>query len=518
MEPTEEQCAKQLADILHKQAGPYLFVGAGMSIRYANLPGWKELLEKFTRHTPYPFEYYSGEVDGDLPKVASSIANDFYREWWKSEEFKDSRTANQKAITKKNSPLKIEISNYLQRKLATYTIPSELTEEFTAFSMAEIEAIITTNFDNLLSELFPKFRIFVGQDELLFENPQGVAEIYHIHGVTTSPDSLILTDDDYTDFNKRNPYLAAKLITIFAEHPVIFLGYSMSDQNIMQILQAVVQGFRPENAERLRKKIIFVDWKPDIQPAIHESEISIEGTTIPITRIITANFLWIYKTLATRSRALPAWLLRSLKEQVYDLVNSNDPRHQLMYVKDISEATNDPSFDITNIDVVFGVGARILKKGLVGLSRWDLVDDTLSDPDLNLDATEVLSTVIPKISITTYVPIFKYLHLANLLDDLMSGDLSPVDERVAQRFRKYTEQFSSLPTAGHLLPISKLLEENEPRWIAKYAMKLPAYTNDTDGLRKFLIENRSWKDDSWLSVQYAKLAVVYDWMRFCRSE
>lgn len=517
MKSPENKCADQLAAILHKQAGPYLFIGAGMSIRYAGLPGWKDLLKEFTQYTDYPIEYYSGEANGDLSKAASSIANNFYEEWWRRDEFKESRKISSNSITKKSSPLKVEISNYLRRTLSAHTVPDNLRLEYEAFSRVEIDAIITTNFDSLLSELFPTFRIFVGQDELLFENPQGVAEIYHIHGSTNNPDSLILTDEDYADFNKRNPYLAAKLITIFTEHPVIFLGYSMSDENIMQILQAVVQGFRPENAERLRKKIIFVDWKPDSQPEIHESEISIDGTMIPITRIVTENYQWIYDTLAIRNRALPAWLLRNLKEQVYDLVNSDDPKRRLMYVKDISDAANDPTSNTADIDVVFGVGARILKKGLIGLSRWDLVDDILDDPSLQLDPTDILKIVLPRFPIATYVPIFKYLHAADLLDDPQSTDFSDIPEKVVTRFTTYSSHFTSLSMNTSLLSISELYKANEPRWIADNSWNLPQYTNDTEGLRTFLIEHRSWKDNSYLGVQYAKLAVVYDWMRFGRS-
>ena len=103
-----------------------------------------------------------------------------------------------------------------------------------------IDGIITTNYDDLIEAIFPKFTKYVGQNELIFSSVLNIGEINKIQGCIYQPDSMVLTDEDYKGFNQKNAYLAAKLITIFIEHPIIFMGYSINDSNIIELLKSIV--------------------------------------------------------------------------------------------------------------------------------------------------------------------------------------------------------------------------------------------------------------------------------------
>ncbi|MCV4684070.1 SIR2 family protein, partial [Escherichia coli] len=72
----------------------------------------------------------------------------------------------------------------------------ELKHEISLFAKANIDGIITTNWDVFLETLFPKFTTFIGQDGLITGRSHGIAEIYKIHGCCTEPNSLILTSSD----------------------------------------------------------------------------------------------------------------------------------------------------------------------------------------------------------------------------------------------------------------------------------------------------------------------------------
>lgn len=66
-------------------------------------------------------------------------------------------------------------------------------------------------------------KVFIGQNELLFSQLQGVAEVYKIHGSVLNPQSIVINENDYKEFKEHKEYLAAKLLTIFMEYPIVIL-------------------------------------------------------------------------------------------------------------------------------------------------------------------------------------------------------------------------------------------------------------------------------------------------------
>jgi hypothetical protein len=253
------------------------------------------------------------------------IAEAFYDKWWSDPAFEASVSAWRDSVRTTASPLKYEVAQYTRSALEGLMIPAELQAEFDLLKDAVVDGIITTNFDRLFEVAFPDFRPFVGQDELLFSDTQGIAEIYYIHGCERDPESLVLTAEDYEDYNARNAYLAAKLATIFVEHPVVFLGYSLSDSNIQALLESLITGLRPENVSKLQDRLIFVEWVPGQEADVTSTVMNVSGVSLPIIRATVPDFAEVFTALGARERAMPARILRVLKEQVFELVRSNDP-------------------------------------------------------------------------------------------------------------------------------------------------------------------------------------------------
>lgn len=499
--------AVQLEKHLATQATPYLFVGAGFSRRYANLPSWRDLLEHFASFTDMPFGYYD---TGGLPNAASRLAANFREVWWKDDRFADSRAKWGKQLgDDESSALKIEIANYLDGLLDSTPIDPTLKLEFDLLKSATIDGIITTNYDKLLSKVFPTYTTFEGQEGLLFSDTQGIAEIYAIHGSTSNPLSLLLTQEDYDKFKSRNQYVAAKLMTIFVEHPVIFLGYSLADPNIQDILLSLIGGLQDKAYEKLQDRLIFIEWDPDSDGDFSRTQMSIEGEFLPVVKITVPDWHDVFKVLNYREHALPARTLRILKKQVYDIILTNDPKKRLYAYKHIDDENAD------DISIVFGVGA-IASVGYTGLTRRDLVLDLIEPPKSPLDAEKVLDSVIAPIRFNWNTPCFKYLSEANLLDDdgrLITGHGRPasIEARVKHIEKRIVLEREHVTR----MSISELKAAIGVDGILKQGYRLPSRTHDLEGLRELLIPLLSATEETnKMSTEVARMAVTYDYMKY----
>ncbi|OJU73818.1 MAG: hypothetical protein BGO09_00235 [Bacteroidetes bacterium 47-18] len=392
---------------------PYLFVGSGLSRRYLNLPTWESLLSDFFTLSKIEgdFEYYKSKSNGNLPLLASSLSDEFHEIWWKNTHFKENRNRFKTlASAGKALPIKIEIANHIN---TIQTISTSLKQEIDILGKIVIDGIITTNWDDFLENTFNDFKVFVGQQELLFSEAISIGEIYKIHGCIKKPESLILTEEDYKGFNDKNAYLAAKLLTIFVEHPIVFLGYSLSDKNILQIIDSIVKCVEPQNLEKLKDRLIFVEWKPQTDFEIKDSSIMLpENKVLPIKLIRTDSFLPIFETLSILKRQIPVKILRKLKHSVVEFVKSNQPRNQV-YVADIDSLT-----DESNIEYAIGVGIAtkmLSTQGYKAIDTLDIIEDILNDSK-KFDSEQLIENTLPQIAKgNSFIPYYKYLRKCKLL-------------------------------------------------------------------------------------------------------
>lgn len=496
---------------------PFLFVGSGLSRRIVNLDTWEELLRRFAAPLAKPFEYFYGEASRDLPRTAELIADAFYDLWWADRRYDSSRESFKGQILSKASCLKYEIATYLKAQAYAPGLSEQVDREIELLKRATVDGVITTNWDQSLEAIFPEFEVFIGQNQVLFAVSQGIAEIYKIHGCCSEPNSLVLTASDYQDFNSRNAYLAAKLLTIFVEHPVIFLGYSLSDGNVIAILQQIASCLTNDSIHKLKDRLIFVqrDGK-HVGESFEASVTQIGGYALPITIIRTNDFTKIYRPLGKLKRRFPARMLRQMKEHVYDLVKSNDP-HGKLAVIDIEDDR------FSELDVVYGVGAmsRIGRHGYTPITRLDLLRDSM-EPKSRYDGESIVREVLPNtLRNTLFVPVFKYLRAAGRIADDGTAHLADCHRRV--------EQAAKLSHKDFYLKKCFQREANKVRRELKSVQNVIAHYGDhacthlpllkpdqidRDALREFIVSNMHKINDSKHGNQtyFPRLICFFDWL------
>jgi hypothetical protein len=511
---------EKLVDIFRESAaGPFLFLGSGFSRRYLGLEDWRGLLSKFCV-VGKPFEYYLSSANGDYPKVASLLAKDFNEYWWSADEYSASVNRYKSKIEDETSALRIEISNYLATLDQSKAKESEYPEEVALLAKLNVDGVITTNWDMFVEQLFPEYKTYIGQKELLFQNPQEIGEIYKIHGCSTKPNSLVLTDSDYEEFNEKNTYLASKLITVFVEHPVVFIGYSISDENIGSLLKAISSCIGKENIEKLRRNLIFIQRLADgEEPNISDTYLTIDGIQIPLVLVKTNDYLPVYRAIESTKRKIPARVLRYCKEQLYELVQSSKPEEKICVV-DIDEIESKE-----DVEFLVGVGVAHQEQtgpslvGYASIGVPELLGDLLHE-NQDYDSEQVLTHVAPRACRSSQnVPVFYYLRKLgiNSLEKYQAAayqlDKVVMRELKAFHMKSYSKPF--FRTYRHM-SMSEILAACTPENAAAYIPFLAAEKIELDLLHDFLLENEAKFDYavSNYASNFKKLAALYDRLKW----
>jgi rRNA processing protein Gar1 len=319
------------------ESQPVLFVGSGLPIRYLDAPDWKGLLAHLCNQCPEldnPLEYHL--QDHGLTEVAQEIAG-AYQDWAWSEgrdEFPEEYFSD---AYDSSIFLKHEASRYLAGLSPEDDagLPDEHEGEIEALQSINPHAIITTNYDRMLEAIFPDYEPVVGEEILLADQAR-IGEIYKIHGCVSEPESLILTDSDYDRYRETRKYLTAKLLTLFAEHPVLIVGYGVGDDNVKSILSDIDAIWRTRG-EDVVDNIFYCKWDDGLaEDDVPQKEFSFDlshGRRMRTEGLETSNFQWIFEAFEvdTAFQNIDVRHLRRLLANSYELVRDVAPRRKVHF-------------------------------------------------------------------------------------------------------------------------------------------------------------------------------------------
>lgn len=304
------------------------------------------------------------------------------------------------------SPFKAELASYIKEQTIINKDYQNEIDKLAEISEKSIAGVITTNYDSFLEDYFKGFVKYVGQSQLIFSAIQGVAEIYKIHGSVEDPGSIVINEEDYVLFEKNSAYLAAKLMTIFMEYPIIFIGYSISDSNVQSILKAIVNCLDIEQIKLLEDRFVFVEYAPGAVGAeVTPYTIMIEEKALTMKKISLNDFMLLYNALSDKKAKLPVSILRKFKQELYEYTITNVPTAKLR----VASIDDDR---VTDDELVLAIGraSEFGLKGLSGLDGNEWYRNIILD-DLEFSADELLEHAFPKLITQNSgkLPMNKYL-------------------------------------------------------------------------------------------------------------
>ena len=322
---------------------------------------------------------------GLLPKVAELIQTDYDEKWFGDMSIRTLDKDMLERVKAGLSPFKAEVAAYIKRSCMVVERYKTEIELLSKLSEKNIAGVITTNYDGFVEEYFHGYKKYVGQKQLIFSAIQGIAEIFKIHGSVEDPDSLVINEQDYIDFDRKSAYLAAKLMTIFMEYPIIFMGYSISDVNIQKIIRSIIDCLDIQQMQVLKDRFIFVEYQPGkVGIEVSPYTIMVDDKPLLMKRVVVEDFKLIYHALEGKRSKLPVRILRRFKQELYDFTVTNTPT-ATMRVASIDDGR------VKDDEMVIAIGkySDYGLRGLHGLKADEWYRNIVID-DIEFSADELL--------------------------------------------------------------------------------------------------------------------------------
>lgn len=512
-------------DVIKKfNTTPFLFLGSGITRRYYNLPDWRGLLEHFAREIrddDFSYSFYENKavkekcLAGLLPKTAELIQTDYDEKWFQDPTI---RTVNDDILEKiKNglSPFKAEVAAYINRNCNVVEKYQDEIDKLAELSVKNIAGVITTNYDSFLEKHFQGYTKYIGQRQLIFSSIQGIAEIFKIHGSVEDPDSLIINEQDYIDFDKNSAYLAAKLMTIFMEYPIIFMGYSISDINIQKIIKSIVDCLDTEQLKILENRFIFVEYqKGKIKAEVSPYIIMVDNKPLIMKKIEVDDFTTIYNALEEKKAKFPVRILRRFKQELYNFTITNVPTANLR-VASIEDKR------VADEELVLAIGKYndFGLKGLHGIEANEWYRNIITG-DIDFTADDLLEYAFPKLirQNSGRLPLNKYLSEAkgDYPECREAAKKQDFDFIISTTIKKNRQCLGSYSSVMQIWNNEKQSLERATRLIAH----LPEEMMDVEELENILIslfeEDISILQNPKPSIRtnIRRLILVYDYLKW----
>lgn len=209
------------------------FVGAGFSKAVLNDEGenialsWGELLEKVSEEFDVKYDEIWKEGVG-YPDIASKICQKYSDKSGKTYEV---------ALN--------ELKEEIAKLTSWYPDKEQRAKYSTHLNDLNLSWVITTNYDLVIESLLTGRSVPLGPNDPLIA-PNGIVPVFHLHGVRSNPEEIIIAQEDYVGLFRPTEYRQIKLALMIKESTTLIMGYGLGDVNVLTALDWSKNVFKNE--------------------------------------------------------------------------------------------------------------------------------------------------------------------------------------------------------------------------------------------------------------------------------
>lgn len=129
-------------------------------------------------------------------------------------------------------------------------------------AIQEWAAVLTTNYDDLIYAAFDRLgrnvvRVVADQHLAIVPRESDPLEVIHLHGHFDSPESMVITLEDYRKYGQNRPGIIVRAKQLLLQHPVLLVGFSGADPNFDEMsawVQEIAGTIRPPHVNLIFPK------------------------------------------------------------------------------------------------------------------------------------------------------------------------------------------------------------------------------------------------------------------------
>lgn len=483
---------------------PILFVGTGVSLRYLKSSyTWDGLLSKVCYELTGSYEYYLDikskcQIKGKyrFDKIGSEIEKHFndILSADRNGKFKDVNDIFYENMKKSVNLSRLKI--YISRILSEIEYDDSMLDEIKELKKIRknVGSIITTNYDSFIEDTF-EFTPLVGND-ILLSNPYG--SVYKIHGCISNPSKIIITEEDYSEFMDKYELIRAQLLSLFIHNPIIFIGYSIGDENIKDILKTIFTYVEPNSSEakKIRGNFLLVEYdEGSNSDYITEHDIDLEGfSTIRINKIKTSDFKPIYESLSELHLPISAMDVRKVQDVVKDIYSGGE----------IKVSITEDLDSLKNSDKIIAIGSpktisyQYQSSSEMMSNYFKIIDES----------NKQLLCLIDKHTIQKqqYFPIFGFSSIRNEIESQKKLKKQQIDKLSSIESSTKSISKTKYTNVNLIMEDERITRSNKSNAIVWAVMKNDF---DLDDVEKYLREYTDKED-----TNYRKILCAYDYRRY----